>query len=407
MFEDKVGFDELDYQLYVAKNDPEQVSEFRDHRITDAIDRTITNPAVKKYLAGFYYPTESIPLRQELKKEIKVQLSYDRWPSWFIVPEGLRYQQERQRLNEQYDRFINPRKAWWMPGFVQKEWANRRSVSKRMPIALYYKAILGEYSPDQRMLGEEEVLKFYSDWPQERSVEVWFRLYRDFGDSPESFEARWRIALHLAARGYFEQADALLADAQAGVIKRMEIEGQNKTTSESFFSVFRHPADSAMTMVKLTELRRRLNELRSLISTENRTQDAASAKRLANFVLLNPHSLEYSQQLEALLASVGPKDRLRDNILLAQVKLIADEQLRADKLAQLHKEFENTDGGVQALYELTRLKIKQYQSETNRELKKKCLTDARATLATFVSLYPNSYYTEQVKKNLEDLPKVE
>jgi len=407
VFEFRIGFGELDYQLYVAKNNPEQVGEFRDHNITEALDRTITDPAVKKYLAGFYYPTEPIPLRQELKREIQIQLSYDRWPGWFVVPEELRYQQKRQWLNDKYDRFINLGKSWWMPRFMHEEWARRRSVSKRMPIALYYEAILSEYSPDLRVLGEDEVLKFYSDWPHERSVEVWFRLYRDFGASHEAIEARWRIAEHLASRGYFEHADALLVEAQAGLKKYLEVLEKEKAPSETFFSVFRRPADSVMTMVKSTELRRKLNELRSLISAENRTQEAGSATRLKNFVLLNPHSLEYSGQLKLLLASVGEKDGLRDNILLAQVKLIADEQLRAEKLAQLHKEFENTDGGVQALYELTRLKIKQYQSETNRELKKKCLTDARATLTTFVSLYPNSFYAEQVKKNLEDLPKVE
>ena len=40
MFEMKIGFDELDYQLYVAKNDPEQVEEFHEHSITEALDET-------------------------------------------------------------------------------------------------------------------------------------------------------------------------------------------------------------------------------------------------------------------------------------------------------------------------------------------------------------------------------
>ncbi|UCG59387.1 MAG: hypothetical protein JSU70_07715, partial [Phycisphaerales bacterium] len=55
VFEAKVGLDELDYQLYVAKNNPERFSEFHDHSITEALDRTITDPAVRKYLAGFFY----------------------------------------------------------------------------------------------------------------------------------------------------------------------------------------------------------------------------------------------------------------------------------------------------------------------------------------------------------------
>ncbi|MHC4184618.1 MAG: hypothetical protein ACYSR4_01620, partial [Planctomycetota bacterium] len=130
-FEIRIGFDELDYQLYVAKNDPEQINEFHDHSITEALDRTITDPAVRDYLAGFFYPTEPIPLRAELKREILVQLGQARWPGWFIVPTELKYQAKKQWLFKQYDSFIT-----------------RRPASRRMPVALYYKALLTEYTPD-------------------------------------------------------------------------------------------------------------------------------------------------------------------------------------------------------------------------------------------------------------------
>ena len=98
------------------------------------------------------------------------------------------------------------------------------------------------------------------------------------------------------------------------------------------------------------------------------------------------------------------KDRLRDNILLAQAKLLPDDELRAEKLSQLHKEFGKTDGGMLALYELGLLKIGQYQAEQGPEQKKTYLTDARATLESFIKLYPASFCAEQVKKNLDGLP---
>jgi hypothetical protein len=104
---------------------------------------------------------------------------------------------------------------------------------------------------------------------------------------------------------------------------------------------------------------------------------------------------------------MGDDAPLRDNILLAQAKLIADEQLRTEKLTQLHKQFQDTDGGVQALYELGLLKIGLYQNESNPEKKKDLLADARATLTSFVSLYPDSFCAEQVQKNLNDLPTVD
>jgi hypothetical protein len=130
------------------------------------------------------------------------------------------------------------------------------------------------------------------------------------------------------------------------------------------------------------------------------------AKRLAKFVKLNPHASVYVAELKDLQRGTGPNDPLGDNILLAEAKLTADEQLRAEKLAELHGKFQDTDGGMQALYELGLLKIGLWrqQSESNPEQKKKALTEARATLTRFIRLYPDSFCAEQVKENLENLP---
>jgi hypothetical protein len=388
VFEVTIGFDELDYQLYVAKNNPERVSEFNDHSITDALDKTTKDPVIRKYLEGFFYPADPIALRAELKKEIQIKLSYDRWPSWFLVPEELEYQAKRQWLFEQYDFFIS-----------------RRSNSRRMPIALYCKALLSEYSPDINMLGQKEVLHFYYDYPYKRSREEWYRLYSEFGKSPESLEARWRIAKHWAGQGKFEQADALLADAEAMLAaRRSELLAKEQMLNESLFGLFHLPADSVMTAPKLNELQRRINQLRTLIGPENRTDQSGTNKCLAEFVMLNPHASDYLQQLDVLLGRMENNNRLQDNIQLAQAKLIADKQLRAEKLAQLHKDFSKTDGGILALYELGLLKIGLYQNEPNSEKKSEYLADARMTLEGFLSLYPNSFCAEQVKRNLDGLP---
>ena len=69
-------------------------------------------------------------------------------------------------------------------------------------------------------------------------------------------------------------------------------------------------------------------------------------------------------------------------------------------------DFQDTDGGMQALYELGLLKRRQWsqQDEANSELKKKLLVETRATLTSFISLYPDNFCAEQVKKNLSGLP---
>lgn len=393
-FETMIGFDELDYQLYVTKNNPEQTVEFHDHSITEALTETIDNPTVRKYLAGFFYPIDDrTALRVELKKEIVICLGQDHWPLWFIVPDELKYQEKRQWLFEQYDTFIN-----------------RRMTSHRMPIALYYKALLSDYSPDTKVLGQKEILHFYNDYPRRESLVIWYRLYEEFAQSSESLEARWRIAKDWSGQGRFGQADKLLVRAQEMVAERLKkLKEQQQTESGTVFGLFHSPADSVMTMSKLTELQRRVNQLRLLIGPHNRTDEAGSVERLAQFVMLNPRAFEYQQYLDGLLEQMGDKDPLRDNVLLAQAKLEADEQGRAETLRQLHKDFQETDGGMQALYELGLLKISfwRQQDESNMEQKKKLLAEARKTLSDFIAIYPSSFCAEQVRKNLTDLPGVE
>jgi hypothetical protein len=390
-FEIRIGFDELDYQLYVAKNNPEQAIEFHDHSIKELLDEMITKPSarVRRYLEMSFYPTEPILLRSKLKEKLCDELGRGRWPWWFEVPAELNYQAKKRWLSAQYDTFIS-----------------RRPTSRRMPIALYYKSLLSEYSPDIEMFEQKEVLHFYNDYPYERSQDSWEWLYTEFGDSAESLEARWRLAKFSAGRRDFEQSDKLLAEAQNMAAERLKLLEKEQTQSDTFFRLFQRPADSAMTVFKLTELQSKLHQLRSLIGIENRIDEPKAEECLARFVMLNPHaSDDYARGLDELLKQMSSSDPLRDNILLSQVKLVADEQMRAEKLSQLHEKYQDSDGGMQALYELARLKIGLYQSESNPEHKKKYLAETRALLTGFISLYPDSFSAEQAKKNLDNLPK--
>lgn len=391
-FQTRIGFDELDYQLYVAKNNPEEVAEFHDHSIKEVLDKMITNPSakVRRYLESSFYPDDPVLRRAKLKEKIQDELGHGRWPWWFTVPPELNYQAKKTWLFKHYDSFIT-----------------RRPNSRRMPIALYYKALLSEYSLDIKAFEQKEVLHFYTDYPHEKAQDIWSWLYTEFGDSPESIEARWRIAQHWAGWSNFKLADKLLAEAQNMIAQRLKQLQKNQPPADTIFSLFRPPPDSVMTAVKLTDLQRRVNQLRNLISAENRTSEPGSSWRLARFVMLNPHALDHAQNLDELLQQTANNDPLRDNILLAKAKLIADQQLQAEKLARLHQQFQHTDGARQALYELARLKISLYQKESNAQQKKEYLAEARALLTSFISLYPHSFYVRQAQKNLDDLPTVE
>ncbi len=416
IFVSAVGFDELDYQFYVARNDPEDVSEFREHSIREALDETVNMAIKQKDLSlKSFTSTDKIPLREEMKGEILIGLNNrDEWPIWFaeaVRPEW-KYEEKRQGLIKQYDRFMNPDKPWWMPKFIRDRILQRRLTSARMPIALYYKAMLNEYGPDLRQLKQNDLLSFYCDYPQDRALPIWNRLYTTeaYNKSPESIEARWRLARHIARQewpkesrliGELDYANGVLMEAGEMVERELALAEQAKPSPpDNLFGAFHRPTRTVLTVVKLRDLQRRIRELKTLISEENRKGAEGAVRRIAKFVRLNPHSLEYEQQLDALLADTGQNDGLLDNLLLEKAKLIADEQGRGRRLEALHRQFQNTDGGTQALYELTRLKIDIYK----REPRKDTLLPARDMLMNFLSLYPKSFYAEQVRRNLEELP---
>jgi len=392
VFDTKVGFSELDYQLYVACNNPRDVKEFQDHSITKYLDQTITEPSerIEKYITDFSYPTEPIPLREALKRDIEEELEEGRWPSWFPAADELAFEAKRQWLLKQYGTFIK-----------------RRPNNDRVPIARYYDALLREYECDLKVLRESEVLHFYSDYPFPRAQYQWYCLHEEFGESAESLEARWRIAVHLAGNGYFDQATELLEDAGAGVRNELErLKRKRVRPSDAFSSLFRPPPETAVTALKLVDLQRRLNQTLNLISPHNRGDDDESRARLARFVLLNPHAADFSAKIDKLLSEMKAGDPLRDNLMLSKIKLIADEQLRAERLSVLHRDFIQTDGGMQALYELGLLKLQQWHrcDQSQIEARKKALTAARAVMEEFLALYPESPCAEGVRKNLADLP---
>lgn len=406
VFQTKIGFNELAYQLYVANNAPDEVSQFYDHNVKEDLDAVLGNPKVKAYLNNFFYPTDVNLLREELKQEMIIELRKERWPEWFVasgIPERLDFLAKRQWLDQQYDLFIEPPKSWWMPEFMHRRLLRRRVGSRRIAVALYYKGLLSEYSPDVTWLKHREVLHFSADYPLQRSRPIWHRLFTQFPEQGESLEARWRIAMQWAGQGRFDSATDLLNEGQtdlAGLMKKIESERDLEDAAR----YFNPPAQTVMTRVKLEELQMRFNRLLNLIGPENRGQDEASQGRLAEFVKLNAHSLDYPQRLNALMELLGPQDCLRDNVALAQAKLIANPREREAQLGNLHREFGKADGGIEALFELGLLKTNLYKNHTDPEDKGEMLQDAVGTLENFVKLYPESTLSTQVKELIARLP---
>ena len=253
IFHWKISISELDYQLYIAGNNPEDVSQFHDHSMEEAIDKALENPGTRSFLAGLFYPTEPALLREAVKREVQEQLRYNRWPTWWgRVPDELKYEAKRQWLLNRYELFIE-----------------KRPNSVRMPIALYYQAMLSEYRPDIRMFGEKEVLRFYNDYPHREVLSIWYNLYEHFGQSPEALEARWRIAMHWSGQGKFDKAAEICDVALVLLKKQLDPTKATQDADDTILTVFSQPADTVMSSYKLTSLAIRLEKLAALISGDN------------------------------------------------------------------------------------------------------------------------------------------
>jgi hypothetical protein len=402
VFQDGINLSELDYQLYIAKNNPDTIKEFQDTSLTESLDNILKNPRRDSYFQPPFYPVDTIALRGVLKKEIQNRLIHDRWPEWFneYAPA---YQSRKRQLLREYEKFINPEKQWWKPEIIHTTLLKSRARIRRMPIALYYKAMLSELTPELNVLVEKETLRFYNDYPHRENLPIWHRLFSEFPDSPESIEARWRRAVHLAGLGEFTHTQKMIDESLAMIEKEMAKEPQ--IIHGAAGDIFHKPAKTVITEYDLKKLKRRFLYLQTLISSENIGSDDKTRKLVAQFTVLNPHDVLYKSQLDYLLEQAGEKSPLKDNILLAQAMLISDAIQRADQLGKIAKEFPESDGGIQAQFEQAVLKLtiwKEYQlSEKEKE---KYLAEAQASLQKFLKEHPNSYLAERAAEKLAALP---
>ena len=393
IFQEQIGFVELDFQAKVARNNPEDCRSFQDHNLSGPISAVIEDPNMKSFLIVKFFPIEPILLREKLKEEIQRLIVYDLWPEWFSakMPDDLHYQAKRRELMALYDLFM-------------EKWGD----SDRVAIALYFKAMLSEYHPDTRYFEKNEVLRFYSDYPFYDNLLLWQKLYDRFPQSPESLEARWRLAMHLAGKEQFDKAREL---CEVTLTKIRDYQASQTQTdnaavkADSLFTAFHSPARTVMTPFKLSDLEFRLRHLLTRISKDNLGADADAKRRLAAFVILNPHSNDYAARLDGLLAEMTQEDPLHDNILLQKTLLIKDARQRMQLLSELARQTPATDAGIQALFELAMTKVQIWKDpQTPDETKQQLLIETRGILTEFVQNYQDSLFADQAAALLKSLP---
>ncbi len=403
VFQDGINLSELDYQLYIAENNPDTIKEFQDTSLTEPLDNVLKGPRRNSYFQPPFYPVDTIALRGVLKKEIQNRLLLERWPEWFYEYSVPAYQSRKRQLLREYEKFINPEKQWWKPEIVHTTLLKGRARIRRMPIALYYKAMLSELTPELNILVEKETLHFYDDYPHRENLPIWHRLFSEFPDSPESIEARWRRAIHLAGMGEFAHTQEMINESMVMITKEME--NLKQVSADITGEIFRKPAKTVITEYDLKKLKRRFLYLQTLISNENLGNNDKNKKLAAQFVLLNPHDVLYKSQLDYLLEQAGENSPLKDNIVLAQTMLISDAIQRADQLGKVAKDYPGTDGGIQAKFEQASLKLTIWKEhQLSEKEKEKYLAEAQTGLQKFLKDYPSSYLAEQAQEKLAVLP---
>ncbi len=398
IFQRQIGFAELDYHRYIAGSDPADAIEFQDQSISDTLDRVFADTSQRSHLEGqFFKFNDPAELRLKLKGNIQDLLTYNNlWPGWFRkkMPARLQYQKRRQTLLAEYEKFI----ARW-PG-----------NQERLPTVMYFRAMLNETRPDVRGIVDQEMLRFYSDYPFADNNSDWRELFERFSESPESIEARWRIAIDKASKGEFDVAEEICQTAGSMIEDVLDEHFVSQVEeSSSIFAAFQQPASTVMTPFKLHDLQLRFRRLQSLINKENQGDDDDSRERLAKFVTLNPHNERgYAISLDRLLENASEDDGLRDNLLLAKAMLVDDIQRRSQLLGELAREYPQRDAGIQAQYEWGMAKIKLWKHPDGPEKeKKKLLTDSRTILSDFVEKHPDCPFSEQAQKMLDALPQLQ
>ncbi|MHC4526068.1 MAG: hypothetical protein ACYSU8_11125, partial [Planctomycetota bacterium] len=135
--------------------------------------------------------------------------------------------------------------------------------------------------------------------------------------------------------------------------------------------------------------------------------DEGSRKRLAEFLMLNPHDRRsYAAGLDRLLEEIsGEDDGLQDNLLLEKAMLVDDTQRRSQLLEELVKRYPHRDAGVRAQYEWGVAKIKLWKDwDGSEEEKKQLLIDSRRILSDFIEKHAECPFSEQAAEMLQTLP---
>ncbi len=404
LFHLKIGMNERDFQAYVYQYRPETVinlcskdiqpllEEEKAKRLAlmpflnpDTIEDDLLDEWKRAFQASFL---ESETVREDTETIVKA------------IMEARNYVHTKERSLENIDRFIQ-----------------MYPHDSRVADALYYKGLLLDLKPNVRQLAEQKRLGFYTDIPASASSPVWQQILDRFIHYPVAIEARWRFAVLLLQRKdtksdypeRFQQAADLLREAQQSCQMQIETrkERERQTASQttwmpSMSDIF-NPKTPILSDEILNALRRRIGILAALFTNE---KGSVNYERLADFIALDPHQLDYETKLKALKLDAPHPDPLIDNIELAEIMLLKDPEQKGLELRNLIRKYPEQDGGNQARIELAKVYLEKYNRSDNETDRETLLQRGRETLTPVLNLPPESIFVEQAQELLRKWPGV-
>jgi len=396
LFHFKIGMDERAFQANVSRWNPKQIPQFHNRSIVPLLEEELAQRRKKSpYLTDELIMTQ---LRLEWRGAFLTSMPSD--PTTLANREVIKFYQAKVNAVDHIQSFIE-----------------KYPEDERVADALYYKALLFDLSVDLRALRSEDTLRFYYDIPTSHSekADIWAEILERFADSDVAIEARWRLARLGAGRKpkkntetfKFNQALELLNQAKqrCEVLLQQREKQTTKPTSWTNWlgSVFRR-AEPTLTSEELLSLQQRIGKLMMVIDKENRTGHLRHEERLAEFVGLDPHQLNYEERLKALLFDSPEPDPLIDNIELAKTLLIQDNNERIAKLTELITRFEDRDGGIQARLELALTLLAERKRSEYRDTREVLLARSREQLKAIIKLRPDSVLAQYAQELLKANP---
>ncbi len=350
-FNHAIGLDERDFQAQVYRYRPDKNTDFKSDNIVPYLMKELKEIKKKQE----YLSDEAImtALRTEWKWTFNYNILENTSPTSIARKKLVNFEQARLKAIQQIDVFI-------------EEHSSHLLQDSRLVDAIYFKGLLNDLRPDIRAISDEDILRFYYDSPSSFSQPIWQELVDRFGDSIVSIDARRRLALLAAMRQPqrpdeifgFDEATRLLDEAL------LTLESAKQATSiryrsdqfwyERFKTLFTPPSPS-IGHDELIRLETKMKALKGLISSENRTGHRIHDTRLAAFIGLDPHRLEYEEKLLELLNNSPNPDPLRDNIEFALAQLKTKEEDRIARFKEIIREFPDSDGAHNAAFLLETL----------------------------------------------------